>query len=96
MAFYLYSGPMTAATLAGARSVMLHAGRTYELPEDHPYVRALVGRGRLEPAKSQPVEEAPPRSRRSRRVTGFPSKQPDQENTPTEMTPGDPAEEKRS
>lgn len=52
---YLYSGPFSGVTLAGAgkkdrpREVLLFPGKPVELPADHPYTQALLAQGRLRP-----------------------------------------------
>lgn len=46
---YLYSGPLTGATLADGREVQLCPGNRYDLPPDDPYVRGLATQNRLTP-----------------------------------------------
>lgn len=62
---YLYSGPFSGVTLAGAgktdrpREVLLFPGKPALLPADHPYTQALLAQGRLRPlAESAPAEPA--------------------------------------
>lgn len=47
MKTYLYSGPMSAATLPDGRDVVLYPGQTVELPEDNAWVQTLAALGHL-------------------------------------------------
>lgn len=50
MARYIYSGPMSAATLGDGTDVILMNGREITLPDDNDWVKSLVAQGRLAPA----------------------------------------------
>lgn len=66
---YLYSGPVSGATLRDGRSVRLLPGRELELPSHDPYVATLVARGHLRPVQQtgapdpQPAPKGRKRSR---------------------------------
>lgn len=48
---YLYSGPISGATIKTNENksieVVFHDGKTYELPSDNAYVKTLIARGHL-------------------------------------------------
>lgn len=50
MARYIYTGPMSAATLGDGTDVILMNNREVTLPEDNDWVKSLVAQGRLTPA----------------------------------------------
>ena len=53
---YTYSGPPSGFTLPDKREVLLHPGKTYDLPAENKYVQALVAQKYLtltKPAASQ-------------------------------------------
>jgi hypothetical protein len=59
---YLYSGPVSCATIkvdGKDVDVQLNPGATVTLPDDHPWVQALVSRGRLTEPPTPPKAEAP-------------------------------------
>ena len=53
MTTFTYSGPVAAVTLnlpdGQKLDLNFHPGKTVEAPEDHAYIRRLVGRGHLTP-----------------------------------------------
>jgi hypothetical protein len=51
---YRYSGPISAVTLKDGREVMLHPGKTVELPAEHEYTQTLLALGHLTPKKDSP------------------------------------------
>ncbi|WP_019561743.1 hypothetical protein [Caldimonas manganoxidans] len=55
MTTYIYSGPMSAATLPDGREVVLIDSQTVELPEDNAWVQTLVARGHLAPVPTAPA-----------------------------------------
>lgn len=55
MTTYLYSGPMSAATLPDGREVVLIDGQSIDLPEDNAWVQTLAARGHLAPAAPAPA-----------------------------------------
>lgn len=57
MTTYIYSGPMSAATLPDGREVLLFDGQTVDLPEDNAWVQTLVARGHLAPATAAPAPQ---------------------------------------
>jgi len=46
---YIYTGPLTGATLADGREVLLVPGSRCELPPHDPYIAGLVAQNRLTP-----------------------------------------------
>ncbi len=56
MSTYIYSGPASGVTLGNGTEVLLWDGKSYDLPAEHAYVKALVARGHLKsaPAQSKP------------------------------------------
>lgn len=60
MKTYIYSetAPVSGVTLADGKEVTLFPGKRVDLPEDLPYVKALVKQRYLTPA---PVETTPPK-----------------------------------
>lgn len=63
MKTYLYSGPMSAATLPDGRDVILMPGQAVELPEDNAWVQTLVALGHL-------AEQSAPRASRKTEPKG--------------------------
>lgn len=57
MSTYIYSGPMSAATLPDGREVILMPGQQVELPEDNEWVKTLAALGHIKPAQA-PVKPA--------------------------------------
>lgn len=60
MTQYVYSGPMSAATLPDGREVVLIDGQTVDLPEDNAWVQTLAARGHLAPAPAAPAPKKTP------------------------------------
>ena len=55
MTKFTYRGPVSSVSLRSGTSVTFVAGRTYELPEEDPYVRTMVARGLLTRCEAAPV-----------------------------------------
>lgn len=51
---YLYSGPVSAVTLADGTEVMLYPGKIVELPADHEYTATLLALSHLTPVAEPP------------------------------------------
>ena len=50
---YRYSGPISAVTLKDGTEVMLHPGKTVELPATHEYTQTLLALGHLSPVPDE-------------------------------------------
>ncbi len=63
MKTYIYSetAPVSGVTLADGKEVILFPGKRVELPEDLPYVKALVKQRYLKPAPVEPTPVAQPK-----------------------------------
>lgn len=60
MAKYIYTGPMSAATLRDGTDVILMNNREVTLPETNEWVKSLIAQGRLKPASDKPARAARP------------------------------------
>lgn len=49
MTTFIYRGPFSGVTLPDGREVLLHDGKTVDLPGDNPWVADLLYLGHLEP-----------------------------------------------
>ncbi|MDR1709656.1 MAG: hypothetical protein LBS70_08060 [Candidatus Accumulibacter sp.] len=49
---YRYNGPISAVSLKDGAEVMLHPGKTVELPAEHEYTKTLLARGHLTPDRT--------------------------------------------
>ena len=60
---YTYSGPVSGVTLreqGQSREILLHPGKIYELPPEHPHVRRLIARRHLTPAPAAKARRKTP------------------------------------
>lgn len=62
MAKYLYSGPMSAATLDDGTDVILFPGREVTLPAENAWVKTLVAQKHLTPVAAPKAAPAPSRA----------------------------------